>query len=111
MSRLRDRSQRVRLKVGCWEKVGVGNSEAAADGSALAASHVRGPLHGKDAVALPTKIHVRGLPYRVCKPVKRGCISGSASQRAWAKQTLERSSNVPRQRSANGRTTLKFLCM
>ena len=45
MSRLRDRPQRSRLEVERWEKVGVGNCEAAADDSALAASHVRGPLH------------------------------------------------------------------
>ena len=43
MSSLRDRPQRWRLEVERWEKVGGGNSEAAADDSALAASHVRGP--------------------------------------------------------------------
>jgi hypothetical protein len=40
-----------------------------------------------------------------------GCTSGTAGPRAWGKAIFERSRSVPRQRSASGSTTLKFLCM
>src|SRR5665213_102652 len=41
----------------------------------------------------------------------RGCTSGTAGPRGCGTVSYERSSSVPRQRSAKGMTTLKFLCI
>src|SRR5581483_10336605 len=43
--------------------------------------------------------------------VSRGWTSGTEGPRACLKLTLDRSSSVPKQRSASGKTTLKFLPM
>jgi len=66
-------------------------------------------LRGRDNV-LPLLERRYGPTARACCGAF-GCTFGTEAPSACLKCTLERSSSVPRQRSASGNTTLKFLCM
>jgi len=56
----------------------------------------------KNAYAIVTNSCFRGV---------FGCTSGTEGPLACLKCTFDRNSKVPRQRSANGQTTLKFFPM